>query len=126
MRPIWISTIALAVIGFATSAEAQELAKSGKFTGKYASHQVPEVAQTYELEKGHVFFLGRSHGVFLNDVADGFLDKSEVTCALGGYGGTNGNFVLVARRRCKADCACQPVEGSGESLIEAIEPRALL
>ena len=82
MRPIWISTIALAVIGFATSAEAQELAKSGKFTGKYASHQVPEVAQTYELEKGHLFFLGRSHGVFLNDVADGFLDKTEVTCAL--------------------------------------------
>jgi hypothetical protein len=36
----------------------------------------------YELEKGHVFVLGRSHGVFLNDVADGFLDKSEVTCAV--------------------------------------------
>ena len=63
-------------------AEAQELPKSGKYTGNYASHQVPEVAQTYELEKGHVFVLGRSHGVFFDDVADGFLDKTEVTCAI--------------------------------------------
>jgi hypothetical protein len=46
--------------------------------------------------------------------------------ALGRYRGFNGNFVLVARRRCKADRACQPVEGGGESLIEAIEQRALL
>ena len=38
--------------------------------------------QTYELEKGHVFFLGRSQGVFFNDAADGFLDKTEVTYAL--------------------------------------------
>ena len=29
----------------------------------------------------HVFFLGSSHGGFFNDVADGFLDKTEVTCA---------------------------------------------
>jgi|SRR5580704_14818628 hypothetical protein len=64
------------------TAEGQQLPKSGKYTGKYASHQVPEVAQTYELEKGHVFFLGRSHGVFFDDVANGFLDKTEVTCAL--------------------------------------------
>ena len=62
--------------------EAQQLPKSGKYTGKYASHLVPEVAQTFELEKGHVFVLTKSQGVFFNDVADGFLDKSEVTCAL--------------------------------------------
>jgi hypothetical protein len=64
------------------TAEAQQLPKSGKYTGKYASHLVPEVAQTYELEKGHVYVLTRSHGVFFNDVADGFLDKTEVTCAI--------------------------------------------
>jgi hypothetical protein len=58
------------------------LPKSGKFAGKYASHGVPEVAQTYELEKGHVYVLTRSHGVFFNDVADGFLDKTEVTFAI--------------------------------------------
>jgi hypothetical protein len=72
--------IITAVLG--GTAQAQQLPKSGKYTGKYASHLVTEVGQTYELEKGHVFFLGRSHGVFLNDVADGFLDKTEVTCAL--------------------------------------------
>jgi hypothetical protein len=83
LRRLVLTTVLLVsttVLG--ATAEAQQLPKSGKFTGKYASHQVPEVAQTYELEKDHVFFLGRSHGVFLNDVADGFLDKTEVTCAL--------------------------------------------
>ena len=80
MRSVWI---AVAVVGLlATTAEAQQLPKSGKFKGTYASHLVPEVAQTFELEKGHVFVLTKSHGVFFNDVADGFLDKSEVTCAI--------------------------------------------
>ena len=72
--------ISTAVLG--GTAEAQQLPKSGKYTGKYASHLVPEVAQTFELEKGHVFVLTKSHGVFFNDVADGFLDKTEVTCAI--------------------------------------------
>ena len=72
--------ISTAVLG--GTAEAQQLPKSGKYTGKYASHLVPEVAQTFELEKGHAFVLTKSHGVFFNDVADGFLDKSEVTCAI--------------------------------------------
>ena len=81
MKPVIYLAVAVVSL-FGATAETQELPKSGKYTGKYASHQVPEVAQTYELEKGHVFVLGRSHGVFLNDVADGFLDKSEVTCAV--------------------------------------------
>jgi hypothetical protein len=72
--------ISTAVLG--GTAEAQQLPKSGKYTGKYASHLVPEVAQTFELEKGHLFVLTKSHGVFFNDVADGFLDKTEVTCAI--------------------------------------------
>jgi hypothetical protein len=86
MRSIWIifaTFFAVAVVSlFGGAAVAQQLPKSGKYKCAYASHQVPEVAQTYELEKGHMFFLGRSHGVFLNDVADGFLDKSEVTCPM--------------------------------------------
>ena len=83
MKRLVLTTVLLVsttVLG--ATAEAQQLSKSGKFTGKYASHQVAEVAQTYELEKGHLYFLGRSHGVFFNDVADGFLDKTEVTCAI--------------------------------------------
>ena len=80
MRSVWIVVAVVSLFG--ATAEAQQLPKSGKYTGKYASHLVPEVAQTYELEKDHVFVLGRSHGVFFDDVADGFLDKSEVTCAI--------------------------------------------
>jgi len=73
MRSVWI---ALAVVGlFAATAEAQQLPKSGKYTGKYASHLVAEARKVYELEKGHVFILGASNGVFFNDVADGFFDK---------------------------------------------------
>jgi hypothetical protein len=80
MRSIWIGVALASLLGATT--EAQQLPKSRKYTGKYASHKVPEVAQTYELEKGHVFVLGRSHGAFFDDVADGFLDKTEVNCPL--------------------------------------------
>lgn len=79
MRFTWIAVAVVSLL--ATTAQAQQLPKSGKYTGKYASH-LAGGGQTYELEKGHVFFLGASHGVFFNDVADGFLDKTEVTCAL--------------------------------------------
>jgi len=73
------ASVAVIIIAlFGAAAEAQQLAKSGKYTGKYATHRVG--AQTYELEKGHVFLLGSNHGVFLNDVADSFLDKTEVNC----------------------------------------------
>ena len=79
MRSIWIG---VAVVGLlAATAEAQQLPKSGKYKGTYASH-LAGGGQSFELEKDHIFFLGASHGVFLNDVADGFLDKTEVTCAL--------------------------------------------
>src|SRR5215469_14204530 len=80
MKPvIYLAVAVVSLLG--ATAEAEELAKSGKYTGKYASHSVTEVTQTYELEKGHVFVLGKVHGVFLNEVADSFLDKTEVTCA---------------------------------------------
>jgi hypothetical protein len=61
MRSIWIGVALASLLGATT--EAQQLPKSGKYTGKYASHKVPEVAQTYELEKGHVFVLG-GHTVY--------------------------------------------------------------
>ena len=64
----------------AAPAAGQQPAKSGKYMGKLAGHLPGSVEQTYELEKDHVFVLGPFHGVFLNDVADGFLDKTEVVC----------------------------------------------
>ena len=78
-----VLTMALLVSASALGATtaAQQLPKSGKYKGTYASHVIGG-GQSFELEKDHIFFLGASHGVFLNDVADGFLDKTEVTCAL--------------------------------------------
>jgi hypothetical protein len=69
---------AVALLG--APAAAQQSAKSGSYKGKFAAHLPGGVEQIYELEKGHVFILGPFHGVFLNDVADGFLDKTEVIC----------------------------------------------
>ena len=82
-RKLVLAIFAVAIGGLlGVPTEAQQPAKSGKYTGKFTAHGVASVAQTYELEKGHVFILGQNHGVFLNDVADGFLDKTEVTCPL--------------------------------------------
>jgi hypothetical protein len=73
-------TAIFAVALLSAPAAAQQPAKSGKYTGKFAVHLPGGLEQIYELEKGHVFILGPAHGVFLNDVADGFLDKTEVVC----------------------------------------------
>ncbi len=75
-----ISGVFVALAVLAAPAAAQQPAKSGKYTGKFAAHPVGNVEQIYELEKGHVFLLGVLHGVFLNDVADGFIDKTETIC----------------------------------------------
>jgi hypothetical protein len=63
-----------AIALLAAPAQAQ---KSGTYTGKWGFQGV---GQTYEIGKGHVFFVGMFHGVFFNDVAGGFLDKTEWTC----------------------------------------------
>ena len=58
------------------TAEAQ-LAKQGKYRGMFSSWSA---GATHEIEQGHVFFVGTFSGVFFNDVANSFLDKSAVTC----------------------------------------------
>ena len=107
MRSVWIAVAVVSFLG--ATAEGQQLPKSGKYKGTYASHQVPEVAQTYELEKGHVYFLGRSHGVFFNDVADGFLDKTEVTCAIAAI---NGHCIITDK---DGDKVFSVFEGKGSA-----------
>jgi len=57
-------------------AEAQ-LPKQGKYRGMFSAWGVGAV---HEIEKGHVFFLGEFDGVFFNDVANGFIDKTAVKC----------------------------------------------
>ena len=58
------------------NAEAQ-LTKQGKFRGMFGARGA---GTTHEIEKGHVFFVGAFSGVFFNDVANGFMDKSSVEC----------------------------------------------
>ena len=60
----------------APNAEAQ-LAKQGKYRGVFGARGS---GTANELEKGHVFFVGEFSGVFANDIADGFIDKTSVQC----------------------------------------------
>lgn len=64
------------VLGVGVTAEAQ-LAKQGTYRGMLGARAVGTV---HEIDKGHVFFVGAFSGVFFNDVANGFLDKSSVEC----------------------------------------------
>ena len=57
-------------------AEAQ-LAKQGKFRGTWGARSAGTIT---EIDKGHVFFVGGFSGVFFNDAANGFIDKSSVEC----------------------------------------------
>jgi hypothetical protein len=58
------------------SAQAQ-LPKQGKYRGMFSAWSA---GTTHEIEKGHVFFVGAFSGVFFNDVANSFIDKSAVEC----------------------------------------------
>ena len=73
LRVLGALTIACTI---AVSAEAQ-LPKHGTYRGTFGAQAVGTVN---ELEKGHVFFVGGFSGVFFNEVANGFIDKSLVVC----------------------------------------------
>ena len=72
-----IGVVAIAVIlALGASAEAQ-LPKQGKYRGMFG---VQGAGTVHELDKDHVFFVGEFSGVFFNDVANGFMDKTSVVC----------------------------------------------
>ncbi len=70
-----LSVLAL-VLAVGVSAEAQ-LPKHGTYRGTLGARAT---GTTHEIDKGHVFFVGAFSGVFFNDVANGFMDKSSVEC----------------------------------------------
>ena len=109
-----------AVALLAAPAAAQPLAKSGTYTGKFGPQAVGEM---YDIGKGHVFFVGKFHGVFFNDVAGGFIDKTEVTCpgvndiVNGVTAAANGHCVITDKDGDKAFLSWQgkgTAPGSGE------------
>jgi hypothetical protein len=77
-RKAWLGVLGALtlVLVVGVTAEAQ-LAKQGKYRGMFS---IRSTGTTHEIEQGHVFFTGTSSGVFFNDVANGFLDKSAVEC----------------------------------------------
>ena len=78
-RAVWIAGFAFAVALFlGAGAEAQQLPKSGKYTGKYLNSAT--VYKLIELEKDHSFVQELVEGVFLNDLGEGFLHGAGTTC----------------------------------------------
>ncbi|PYM05482.1 MAG: hypothetical protein DMD82_11010 [Candidatus Rokuibacteriota bacterium] len=58
------------------TAQAQ-LPKQGEYRGTFGGRGA---GTAYELEKGHLFWVGAFSGVFFNDVANGFIDRTSVEC----------------------------------------------
>jgi hypothetical protein len=72
MRSIWIATIALAAIGFATSAEPQQ-AKEGTFKGAYYGYGTTKATQVGD----DIFMAGEEDGLQLTDW---FQDHTTLHC----------------------------------------------
>jgi hypothetical protein len=77
-RKVWLRVLGALTLVFAVGVTAEaQLPKHGSFRGNFG---VRAVGTVNEMEKGHVFFVGAFSGVFFNDVANGFMDKSSVEC----------------------------------------------
>lgn len=64
------------VLADGVAAKAQ-LSKHGHFRGMFGMRAT---GTPYQIENGHTFFVGDFSGVFFNDVAGGFIDKSSAEC----------------------------------------------
>ena len=118
-RAVWIAVFAFAVALFLEAgAEAQQLPKSGKYTGKYLNSAT--VYKLIELEKDHSFVQELVEGVFLNDLGEGFLHGAGTTCPVigevtkAGFTG-NGWCVMTDQSGDKAFLVwkCGPLDGGG-------------
>jgi hypothetical protein len=108
-----VAVVAVTILG--TSAEAQQLAKSGKYSGKYLF--TANVLKNREVEKDHFFYLAENEGIFMNDAGEGFLHGSSSICPVfgvitkAGFAG-NGTCVLTDTDGDKAflawNCALNP------------------
>ncbi len=77
-RKAWLGVLTALILAFAVSVAAEaQMPKQGRFRGNFG---VTAVGTPHQIEEGHVFFVGAFSGVFFNDVAGGFLDKSSVVC----------------------------------------------
>ncbi len=118
-KAICMAVLAFAVVLFlGASTEAQQLPKSGKFTGKYPLSVT--VFKFIELEKDHAFIQQISEGVFLNDAGEGFLHGAATVCPIigeitkAGFSG-NGWCVVTDASGDKAYNVwkCGPLPGGG-------------
>ena len=77
-RKAWLGVLSALTLVFAVGVTAEaQLPKQGRFRGNFG---VQAVGTANQLDEGHVFFVGAFSGVFFNDVANGFIDKSSVVC----------------------------------------------
>lgn len=83
-------------LAMSSTAQSQE-ARHGTFKGNFGARFTGTVT---EIEKGHAFYAGAFSGVFFNDVAGGFIDKSSVECpgindVVNGVAAVNHGYCIV-------------------------------
>ena len=95
-KPLGVVCVITLALAMGSTAESQE-ARQGTFKGNFGPRFTGTVT---EIEKGHVFYAGAFAGVFFNDVAGGFIDKSSVECpgindVVNGLGAVNHGYCIV-------------------------------
>ena len=76
-KVLCLTVLTFALVLFLGAGAEAQLASEGRYRGTFTN---TATGTAYELEKGHIFFVGEFSGVFLNDVASGFIDKTSVVC----------------------------------------------
>lgn len=77
MRELVLGALAACLCLNAVNAVAAELPKKGEIAGKFGWYGNGKV---YELEKGHVAFVGEFSGPFIADASSGFMHGATVVC----------------------------------------------
>src|SRR4249920_1763719 len=92
-----VSGIALSVVAAATSAA--DLPKQGSFEGTFGWFAV---GKTFELEKGHIYWVGEFSGTTFNSKGQGFMHNGSLICPgsndiyfEGGPGGAEGHCIFT-------------------------------
>jgi hypothetical protein len=92
-----------------TAGFAADLAKSGKYTGKFGWYSV---GKGFEMEQNHLFWVGEFSGAFFNDKSGGFMDLASVVCP-----GSNDVFLDGKAGDAKGYCIMTDKQGDKAYLV---------
>ncbi|MCH7553011.1 MAG: hypothetical protein IIC82_03315 [Chloroflexi bacterium] len=91
------AALAIALVFVLGGTAQAQLAKSGKFTGHFGFYSV---GQIFEIEEGHLFWVGEFTGTFFNDAGSGVMHQASTKCPssndiYGGVGHAQGYCIVT-------------------------------